>query len=338
VSTLSAACTDTTQPVSVSSSSTTSHVIAAPATSSYTSREVSFVAGLSTAGTLTVPNKPGKHPAILFIAGSGPTDRNGDTPAIPGSIGTLKFLAEANAESAVTLRYDKVGVGASQPPINPRVNFAQFVSQAALAYKWLSEQPEVDSAQITIAGHSEGGLIALELAGTLTPPPAHLAMFSPPGDRYLSVIRAQIEPRVSTETLAQYDALVTELRATGTIKSLPTDAVLASLFNGGTVTFLADGDQRDPVKLAAKIPQATTVLLICGERDVQVSCESLDNLRTALIARLNSGFTTTKLSGTNHVLRITGAKPGTPETYADSSFEQSPDAAIALQRLLIEKK
>src|SRR5215469_8214839 len=63
-------------------------------------------------GTITAPKDDGLHPAAIFLAGSGPTDRNWCSPLLPGSNGTAKLLAEALARRGfVTLRFDKLGSG-----------------------------------------------------------------------------------------------------------------------------------------------------------------------------------------------------------------------------------
>ena len=49
------------------------------------------------AGTLSLPAGPGPWPAALLIAGSGPTDRDGNTPLLPEPIDNLRRLAEALA-------------------------------------------------------------------------------------------------------------------------------------------------------------------------------------------------------------------------------------------------
>jgi uncharacterized protein len=303
----------------------------------FTTTEVTFPAnGLETSGTLTTPPGPGKHPAVLFIAGSGPTDRNGDTPLIAGSISTLKFLAESIAPDAVTLRFDKLGVGKSQLPANPAaISLDDFTNQAEAALKWLATQPTVDAAHITVAGHSEGGLIALKLGAAKNSRLHSLALFSPPGARYLAVIRSQLANQVTAETLTQFDLLATELRSNGTIKSSPTDPVLATIFTPNSTGFLANAETYDPVSLASSLPKKEGVLLSCGERDLQVPCASLTDLRAAVKNRIGELFTDTTLVGTNHVLRVSGTQPGGPQTYVDPALPHSAEAAAALRSVVL---
>jgi uncharacterized protein len=315
------------------------HRDSAPSTKSFTSKQVSLVTdeqqGLQTSGTLTTPTAPGPHPAELFIAGSGPTDRNGDTLALPGTIGTMKFLAESVAVDAVTFRFDKLGVGASSIPTDPSsVTLDDFVNEASAALTWLKSQPGVDPSRISVAGHSEGGLIALKLAATPKMMIQNLALFSPPGARYLSVIREQLAAQVQGDVLTTYDDFVQELRQTGTIAKLPTDQILPSILNAATVNFLANADRFDPVEMASTLPAATKVLLSCGEKDIQVSCDSLAALRTRLYAAQGENFIDVRLLDTNHVLRVARNGAGGPETYIDPSLPYAVEAAAALGTLV----
>jgi uncharacterized protein len=65
-------------------------------------------------GTLIVPSGAGSFPLVVIIAGSGPTDRDGNSTLLPGAHNSLKLLAEGLAERGIaSLRYDKRGIGAS---------------------------------------------------------------------------------------------------------------------------------------------------------------------------------------------------------------------------------
>ena len=67
-------------------------------------------------GTLLYPVDRGPLPVVLLIAGSGPTDRNGNSVGLPGANNSLMLLAEALAERGIaTLRYDKRGVSDLRP-------------------------------------------------------------------------------------------------------------------------------------------------------------------------------------------------------------------------------
>jgi len=77
------------------------------------SAEVTWdVDGIAVYGTVTRPADAGLHPAIVFVAGSGPTDRDWCSPLLPGTNCSGRLLAQALTEKGfVTLRYDKRAVG-----------------------------------------------------------------------------------------------------------------------------------------------------------------------------------------------------------------------------------
>lgn len=76
-------------------------------------REVTWkVLDIPVYGTITAPTDKEIRAAVIFVAGSGPTDRNWCSPLIPGTNGSAKLLAEALAtQGFLTLRYDKLGSG-----------------------------------------------------------------------------------------------------------------------------------------------------------------------------------------------------------------------------------
>jgi len=83
-------------------------------TGAWIDQPVSFRAGgMTIYATFRHPRMgAGKIPAALLIAGSGPTDRNGNSPLIPGKVNTLKAIADwLSADGVASLRYDKLGSG-----------------------------------------------------------------------------------------------------------------------------------------------------------------------------------------------------------------------------------
>src|SRR4051812_47108699 len=87
-----------------------------PAPPAAASSSVQLVTGTGTVfGTLTVPGGTAKVPVALIIAGSGPTDRDGNSPMLPGKNNMYKQLADALASAGVaSLRYDKRGIAESR--------------------------------------------------------------------------------------------------------------------------------------------------------------------------------------------------------------------------------
>ena len=108
-------------------------------------------------------------PSVLLIAGSGPTDRNGNSPLLPGLVNTLEVIADwLSADGVASLRYDKLGSGrtglgpyASRPGA---IGIGPFEQEAAAGLRFLARQPGVDRDRLAVIGHSEGALFALLLA------------------------------------------------------------------------------------------------------------------------------------------------------------------------------
>jgi len=64
-------------------------------------------------GNLMVPDIGAPSPVVLIIAGSGPTDRDGNNEMMKNN--SLKFLAKELANKGIaSLRYDKRGIGRSK--------------------------------------------------------------------------------------------------------------------------------------------------------------------------------------------------------------------------------
>lgn len=126
----------------------------------YSSRDVTFdnpaAPGVTLAGTLTLPDGEGPHPAVILITGSGPQDRDETI------VGHQPFLVWADAlsrQGVAVLRYDDRGVGASTGSFQAATG-ADLASDARAALDWLAVQPGIDSARIGLVGHSEGGTLA----------------------------------------------------------------------------------------------------------------------------------------------------------------------------------
>ncbi|MCC2676637.1 MAG: alpha/beta fold family hydrolase [Ramlibacter sp.] len=112
-------------------------------------------------GTLAWPEGAGPCTAALLIAGSGPTDRDGNNPLLAEPVDSLKRLAQALAGLGIaSLRYDKRGIGGSAYPglSEEALRFDDMVADAVLLAQRLAREPRVE--HVVLVGHSEGALIA----------------------------------------------------------------------------------------------------------------------------------------------------------------------------------
>lgn len=126
-------------------------------------KELNFRSGeFSLAGTLTLPNDIEHPPAVLFIHGSGPLDRNQNTKTI--SLNVFNVLADTLAQSGIaSFRYDKRGNGDSQGVYLNTGHF-ELIDDAEAALEFMNSQSIAKLGPVYIAGHSEGALIAPQVA------------------------------------------------------------------------------------------------------------------------------------------------------------------------------
>ncbi len=129
----------------------------------YVAREVSFDnerAGVRLAGTLTIPEGKGPFPAVVFVSGSGPQNRDEEI------LGHRPFfvLADYLARRGIAgIRYDDRGVGGSTGSFQTATTF-DFADDAQAALDFLAGQPEIDARRVGVIGHSEGAIVASVLA------------------------------------------------------------------------------------------------------------------------------------------------------------------------------
>lgn len=114
------------------------------------------------AATLTVPDGEPlrRHPAVLLIHGTGLLDRD-ETIANHRPFRTI--AEHLSAAGYVVLRYDKRGAGESTGPTEA-LQLEDLAADAEAAFDWLRARPEVDAGQVSLLGHSEGGMIAPMIA------------------------------------------------------------------------------------------------------------------------------------------------------------------------------
>ncbi|WP_374303698.1 alpha/beta hydrolase family protein [Ferrovibrio sp.] len=244
--------------------------------------------GTSLAGTLTLPaGAKEKLPALVLLQGSGPTDRDGNQPPAMRT-DLLRQVAEGLAEKGVaTLRYDKRGLpaNAASVPGDPAqypeyFDWHRFVDDAYAAYAFLRAQPAVDPGKAGLFGHSEGGLIALDLASRLVDgeKPQVLILAATPGRPMDVIIREQLSFQLSKQVkpserrlfLAENERAAKNIRATGQVPAkLP--AALGGVYPSYSGRYWQALMQIDPVALAQRY--RGPVMLLQGDADIQVSAE-----------------------------------------------------------------
>ena len=217
-------------------------------------------------GTRLLPDGDGPWTAALLVAGSGPTDRDGNNPLLPAPIDNIKRLAQSLAGRGVaSLRYDKRGVGASvYPGLNESVlRFEQLVDDAVLLAEHLGRDARIRN--VVLVGHSEGALIAALAAEDAKA--RALVSIAGAGSRASAVIRRQIHEQLPADLAAPAYAMLDSLERQQAVAEVPDSLVL--LFRPTVQDYLMSWFRYDPPEVLGTLQ--LPVLLLQGSADVQVA-------------------------------------------------------------------
>lgn len=263
-------------------------------------------------GTMLSPVGEPRAVAVI-IAGSGPTDRDGNSPAgVRAS--TYRLLAEGLAERGIaTVRYDKRGIAASAAaaPSEADVKFGQMADDA----RGWARLAAVRAGQTCawLIGHSEGALVA-EVATQDSKGICGLVLLSGVGRPAGIVIREQLASLPGPMKTEAFAAL-SELEAGRTTEGPP---ALASLFRASVQPYLISWLPLDPAALLAAYKGP--VLIGQGTTDIQVGTVDADALAAA---RPDARRVTWE--GVNHLLKVAPAdRAANIATYADPALPLAP--------------
>lgn len=154
--------------------------------------------GITMEGTVVRPDGEGTFPAVVLVAGSGPTDRDWCSPLLPGSNGSGRLFAEALAGAGIaSLRYDK---RASGPHVMDNVSkligslsMQSHLDELTAAVRVLSGLDVVDTSRIVGFGNSEGALHVLHyVTSAQNIPFAGIVLAAPPGRPIQDVLLSQL--------------------------------------------------------------------------------------------------------------------------------------------------
>ncbi len=259
-------------------------------------------------GVLWRPVKPaGKPPLALIIAGSGPTDRDGNSH-IGLATDCYRLLAESLAAAGVaSIRYDKRSIGASDVVNEADLSIDNYVADAVA---WVAHaRADQRFSKVTVIGHSEGGLVALLTANKTALD--GLVLLSTAGRPLWQVLHEQLARQFQGDKLAELDLILAALRDGKAVKSYPPE--LAALFRPSVERFLRSELATDPVTLLAKLTEPVTI--VQGETDVQVSVEDARRLATA---RKDKALRLVLLPHINHVLKDEAERALPQSCYHDA--------------------
>jgi len=330
----------------------------------YIEKEVTYEnkkAGITLAGTLTLPSAGAPFPAVLLITGSGAEDRDETV------FGHRPFLVLADyltRRGIAVLRVDDRGVGKSTGT-TAKATSQDFAGDALAGVEYLKSLKEINPNQIGLLGHSEGGIIA-PMVAIQSPDVAFIVMMAGTGltgEKILYLQSALIYKAegVSDETIAKDRKLKEKIFAV--IKQESDTAAAAKKMRQLMTDAMAQMDEKEkqalsyspemvdmsiqqllipwfryfltydpaPTLMKVKCP----VLAINGEKDLQVPPkENLTAIDEVLKAGGNPDVTVKELPGLNHLFQK--AETGSPSEYAKIEETISPEALDMIGNWIIE--
>lgn len=245
-------------------------------------------------GTLLKPKKA--KTLVIIIAGSGPTDRNGNNPGIPGENNSLKYLAEGlEGKGVACFRFDKRTLNPNFTIPEEKIRFDDFVMDAKTIYHYFRNQGIYD--KIGFAGHSEGSLIGAIAAKEVNAD--FMISISGVGTSMVEMIKTQLAAQPSTqfppEMKATAFADLDSLAAGMLVKNPPKG--LESIFRPSVQPYLISWLKYDPAQVYGSL--TCPILILQGDNDIQVATAEALALQSS-----NSRAQIYVIKGMNHVLKI----------------------------------
>jgi uncharacterized protein len=271
-------------------------------------------------GTLQVPSAEKPVPVVLIIAGSGPTDRNGNNPQMQNN--SLKMLADSlKSHGIASIRYDKRGIAASRDAGSEEADlrFDQYIEDACEWIRMLKKDSSYS--KIIVAGHSEGSLIGMIAAercqadGFIS-----IAGAGRPADL---VLKEQLSTQPVDIRLACY-SIIDSLVAGNTVSEI--NPLLFSLFRPSVQPYMISWFKYNPQVEIAKLN--IPVLVLQGTTDVQVKLEDAQ-----LLVNSKKGARMKVIDGMNHVLK--NASSMRQENLATYSNPTLPLNAVLVRNIVM---
>lgn len=228
---------------------------------------------------------------VLIIAGSGPTNADGNSPFFRNF--AYKYLAEELARNGISsIRYDKRGVGRSAKagPKESDLRFNMYVDDAS---SLVNAMHKMNYKEIIVLGHSEGSLIGMLVAAKNKNVSKYISV-SGPGSPADVLLKEQFKSQPE-EVANRANAMIDSMKAGIPIPSIP--PFLKAVFRKSIQGYMYSWFQYNP---QTEIKQVTVpILIIQGSNDVQVQVIDGQNLYMA-----NPKATLRIIDNMNHILRV----------------------------------
>lgn len=280
----------------------------------------------SISGTLAMPKDAnGKVPLVLIIAGSGPTDRDGNSPKLGLHANVYKMIAnELGKKGIATLRYDKRLVGQSTTSIKENeIRFEDYVEDAAALLNMFTADERFS--RVIILGHSEGSLVGM------------MAAFDEPIKGFISVAGAgDSADKILTEQMKSQPAFISDgfNRMLDSLKRGKTtdniDPALYFIARPSIQKYLMSWFRYNPQREIRKVK--APILIIQGTTDLQVTVGDAEKLKKA-----KSDAILDIIPNMNHVLKEAPAdKEKNKATYNEPDLPLKPEFVTAITNFILK--
>ncbi len=294
----------------------------------YLSEEVSFRGGeenVMLSGTLTMPKEPGPHPVVVLITGSGPQDRNEELMNHKPFLVLADYLTR---NGIGVLRYDDRGFGQSTGDFGSATSL-DFAEDALAAVTFLKSRSEVDSEQIGLVGHSEGGLVA-PVASVRSDDIAFIVLLAGPGVSGRDILVQQTRA-IAESTGMNGEEMENDLRISQGLFDLMVEHNGDESMKDILRDYLEENIEDDEVQGVPKeqfinnqVQQLSTpwfqyflvhepanylkevkcpVLAVNGEKDIQVIPANLTDIEEAVRSGGNDNIQVHEFKGMNHLFQ-----------------------------------
>lgn len=277
-------------------------------------------------GTLSVPESKNKMPVVLIIAGSGPTDRDGNNGDMKSY--AYSMLADSLMKRGIACaRYDKRGLGASIGSITreDQIIFEDAVNDGSAFVKLLKTDPRFS--KVIVLGHSEGSLIGM-IAAVREHADGYISLAGTAA-RIDKIIEKQLSVQ-SKETAAKITPVLDSLALGYTVKYIDPD--LAFILRPSVLPYIMSWLKYDPAVEIKKLK--VPVLILQGTNDIQVGTDEAELLKKAL-----PSASLEMIKGMNHIMKQAPAdRQQNYATYTDPSLPLSPGLVPAIVKLTNKAK
>lgn len=290
---------------------------------------ISITGPSGTLGGTWRPAEGARRTVAVIIPGSGPTDRDGNSP-LGIKAAPYRLLAEAlSAAGIATIRIDKRGMFSSREAAKD-ANDVRLRDYSADVAAWTAEGARRAGRPCAwIIGHSEGSTVALLTAATMPTGICGVVSLAGPGRSTADVLRQQLRANpanapILPEALEHIATLERRQR-------IPADRIhpaLLPLFHPAVQGFVMDLMANDPADLASA--SNVPLLILGGTTDLQIAVADAERLR---VARPDARLV--MLAGVNHVLKSAPADLAQNfATYANPELPLAPGVAEAIASFL----